>query len=333
MRSVLLVLILAATAACGSAPTSPQPPPTPVGEPAITCPANISVTTALPTAVVTYSAPVTSGGTPPTTSSCTVASGASVPVGTTAVTCTVTDAINRSAVCGFNITVTLKVYLRYTNFQAFGDSVTAGEVTTSSALSFSPRALDPINNYPTVLRGLLSERYASQSFAVSNQGKQGETAADGADRLRSLLIAGPVPEVLLLLEGYNEMTSRNDEIIASIVTTLAVDIEEARSRGVKAVALATFPPVRSGSLGSAILPYLPTVNDQVRTLAAQKAPFVTLVDLNAAMAGQETTLIGIDGLHPTVAGYKKMAETFRDALRTAYETTTPPSGLFSLFRR
>ena len=96
--------------------------------------------------------------------------------------------------------------------------------------------------------------------------------------------------------------------------------------------LATLPPLRDGSLGTGLLYYLPPVNAQIRTLAAQKAPFVTLVDLNVAMAGQEATLIGVDGLHPTVAGYKKMAETFRDVLQAAFELPSPPSGLFSFIR-
>ncbi|MEI6246174.1 MAG: GDSL-type esterase/lipase family protein [Acidobacteriota bacterium] len=330
MRRLFLLLILAGAGACGSTPVSPTPPP--VGDPAITCPANVTVGSAQPTAVVTYSAPTTSGGTQPTTASCSVLSGTTLPLGTTVVTCTARDAIGRTAACSFSITVTLKVYLRYTRFMAFGDSVTRGEVTTPGVAAFSPRAIDPVNNYPNVLLGLLSARYTSQAFAVNNQGVQGETASEGAARLPSVLSEGPVPEVLLLLEGYNDLPSHDGEIIGSIVTSLAADIETARSRGVKSVMLATLPPLRDGSLGTGLLYYLPPVNAQIRTLAAQKAPFVTLVDLNVAMAGQEATLIGVDGLHPTVAGYKKMAETFRDVLQAAFELPSPPSGLFSFIR-
>lgn len=316
--SVLGFMVLGS--GCGGNPNTPEPPP-PVGEPAITCPASFSVNTSTPTTVVTYAAPVASGGTPPTTVSCTVESGGTVPVGTTAVTCTNTDNIGRRATCGFNITVVLRVFVKYTNFWAFGDSITAGEVSTSSL--FSIKAVDPINNYPVVLRGLLNERYAQQTVSVGNHGSPAEPADAGADRLRAELIAGPVPQVLLLLEGTNEMLTRNDELVATIAQTLSVDIDEARVRGVKEVMLATFPPVRSGIRGDMARPYIEPVNNQVRALAAQKG--VILVDLHAAMVGQESTLIGDDGLHPTVAGYRRIAETFATAIKNAFELTSAPT--------
>ena len=193
----------------------------------------------------------------------------------------------------------------------------------SLATFSAQRFLDPTNNYPTVLRGLLSERYTQQAISVGNHGNPGERADDGADRLRAELIAGPVPDVLLLMEGYNEMTSQNDDLVDTIVPTLSVDIDEARRRGVKALALATLPPARSGRLGTLILPYLDSVNAQIRALASSKG--VLLVDLNAAMAGQQATLIGDDGLHPTVAGYRKIAETFASVLKTAWESGTAPT--------
>lgn len=307
-------------AGCGGSPNTPEPPP-PVGEPGIICPASFSVTTSSPTAVVTYAAPVASGGTPPTSVSCSVASGASVPVGINAITCTNTDNLGRRAVCGFNITVVLRVFVKYTNFWAFGDSITAGEVSTSSLSSI--KIVDPVNNYPVVLRGLLNERYAQQTVSVGNHGVPAEIAADGADRLRAELIAGPVPDVLLLLEGTNEMLQRDDALAATIVQTLAVDIDEARVRGVKEIMLATFPPVRAGVRGSLAQPYIDPINTQVRSLATQKG--VILVDLHAAMVGQEQTLIGDDGLHPTVAGYRRIAETFLSAIRNAFELTSAPS--------
>lgn len=322
-------------AACGgSTPTGPTPPPpTPVAEPAITCPANVAATTASTTAVVTFSAPVTTGGTPPATFTCTATSGASFPIGTTNVSCTYTDAIARSAVCSFNVTVVLKVFVKYTKYWAFGDSLTEGEVSTSSAsvFGFGPRAIDKANNYPTVLDGLLKERYTSQVPVVINLGRAGETAANDADRLRETLTIGPVPEVLLLMEGSNEMTSGEDGQIAQIIPSLEADIRVARARGVKEIMLATFPPARSGRLGTYVLRNLTTVNQQIRNLASQQGVF--LVDLYAAMAGQENSLVGDDGLHLTVAGYRKMAETFMTSIRTAFESGTAPSNTFLSQRR
>ena len=102
----------------------------------------------------------------------------------------------------------------------------------------------------------------------------------------------------------------------------------ARARGVKQILLATFPPVRAGIRGSLAAPYITPVNTGVRNLAVEKG--VTLVDLYEAMRGEETTLIGDDGLHPTVAGYRRMAETFLNAIKQQFELASPPSLVFRL---
>ena len=96
----------------------------------------------------------------------------------------------------------------------------------------------------------------------------------------------------------------------------------------KQILLATFPPVRAGIRGSLAAPYITPVNTGVRNLAVEKG--VTLVDLYEAMRGEETTLIGDDGLHPTVAGYRRMAETFLNAIKQQFELASPPSLVFRL---
>jgi lysophospholipase L1-like esterase/predicted small lipoprotein YifL len=323
MRRLPFVLLVTLAACGGKNPNEPPPPP--VGDPSISCPANVTATVSSVPTVVIYTAPTATGGTEPTSVSCDVASGASLPAGTTPVTCTVTDAIGRRAVCGFNITVALKVYTRYTTYWAFGDSLTEGEVSSSS---LAIKAVDTAAAYPTQLRALMAARYAQQTVTVENHGRVGERADDGADRLRAELLAGPVPDVLLLIEGTNEMLQRDDALVDTIVPTLRVDIDEARARGVKQILLATFPPVRAGIRGSLAAPYITPVNTGVRNLAVEKG--VTLVDLYEAMRGEETTLIGDDGLHPTVAGYRRMAETFLNAIKQQFELASPPSLVFRL---
>lgn len=318
----LWIVTLVTLAACGGKNPN-EPPPPPVGDPSISCPADVTTTVSAVPAAVTYTAPTATGGTTPTSVTCDVASGASLPAGTTPVSCTVTDAIGRKAVCGFTITVVLRVYTRYTTYWAFGDSLTEGEVSTSS---LAIKAVDASAAYPTQLRALMAARYTQQTITVENHGRVGERADDGADRLRAELTAGPVPDVLLLLEGTNEMLQRDAALVDTIVPTLRVDIDEARARGVKQILLATFPPVRAGVRGSLAEPYIAPVNTGVRNLAVEKG--VPLVDLYEAMHGQEATLIGDDGLHPTVAGYRRMAETFLTAIRQQFELTSPPSLVF-----
>jgi parallel beta-helix repeat protein len=69
----------------------------------ITCPASPMVTTTGCSAVVSYGAPNVTGGCTP---SCSPTSGSSFPVGTTTVTCSVTDAGGVQQTCNFTVTVT-----------------------------------------------------------------------------------------------------------------------------------------------------------------------------------------------------------------------------------
>jgi lysophospholipase L1-like esterase len=64
-------------------------------------------------------------------------------------------------------------------------------------------------------------------------------------------------------------------------------------------------------------------NDGIRVLAGSQG--VALVDLYAAFVGQESTLIGFDGLHPSEAGYQKIAQTFFDVIRARYEGAPNPT--------
>ena len=59
------------------------------------------------------------------------------------------------------------------------------------------------------------------------------------------------------------------------------------------------------------------LNDRIRTTAAGEG--AVLVDLHAALSADVTRYIGIDGLHPTEAGYLRMAEVFFDAIRATLE--------------
>ena len=75
--------------------------------PTITCPASIIVSNNPNqcAAVVSYPSPQVTDNQPGATSSCTPASGASFPVGVTAVNCTATDAGGNQSTCSFTVTV------------------------------------------------------------------------------------------------------------------------------------------------------------------------------------------------------------------------------------
>src|SRR5689334_16101700 len=116
-----------AMAACSSNPVGPQ-----IGPPSIVC--SELVTAMSPTGApiaVRYDQPLVLGEAP-VTATCTPASNSLFNVGTTTVSCTARDSHDRTASCTFPITVTAPPRLNATKFFAFGDSMTAGELNTTT---------------------------------------------------------------------------------------------------------------------------------------------------------------------------------------------------------
>jgi lysophospholipase L1-like esterase len=162
---------------------------------------------------------------------------------------------------------------------------------------------------------MLNERYTSQTIEVFNAGVAGNRAQEDRGRLIDM-IRETKPEVLLLLEGANDLNGREMEI-NNTIGALEQMIGEGVSRGVR-VFLATLPPQRPGGRNAGAAPFLDTVNALIRRTAPDEG--AALVDV---FAGMDLSMIGQDGLHPTDAGYQRMAEIWMDALKAAYEQ--PPA--------
>ena len=142
---------------------------------------------------------------------------ASFPIGSTEVTCTATDSLSRTGTCSFAVNISKLPTLSRTRFLAFGDSITAGEVTvpvgslTSGAGRITRQIVVPSASYPTVLLNTLRGRYAAQasSIEVFNYGLGGEKVATARNRFFSALSATR-PEVVLLNEGANDIPLGED---------------------------------------------------------------------------------------------------------------------------
>ena len=326
-RSGILLVCLATLvtlSACGKGKTPLQPDPT--DPPTIACDASVSLQVAAAPVTVDYAAPVVTGGAAPLAVSCTAPSGGTFPLGTTDVVCSATDAQQRRAQCVFQITVAIAPRLQGTRFLAFGDSITEGEVSAPATV---PRALETQNSYPTVLQGLLRDRYVGQTneITVFNRGKGGETAGMGEDRLVDEIRALN-PDAVLLLEGANDVTSAMNaaEVIGS---SLRADINRAYRLGVKKVFISTLLPQVVGRQKAGDIDLLDAINVQIHYVAGLEGAIV--VDAFQAFDPQKELLIGIDGLHPTAEGYRRLAELFFDAIRANFEMpedTTAPAGLF-----
>jgi len=318
------------TSACSSStPTQPTPPipPDPLR---LTCPDAVSLPspTALPIAI-RYGTATATGGVPPVRIVCTPSNDSMFPVGATTVTCNATDTRGTTASCTFGVTVTPPPRISLTEFLAFGDSITAGEITVAGE-SIGQHVLQviPSLSYPTDLGQSLAARYSAQPVSVANSGAKGENTFDGLARLPPLLAA---TQALLIVEGANDINNASDAQVLAALNNIRSMVRLAKGRNVK-VYVGSLPPenpftcvtpCRTGGYAQ-----LQNYNNGLRTIAAAES--VPFVDVFAAFHGDTTTLIGPDGLHPTAQGYVVMANAFFDAIKTTLEvpataTQTPLS--------
>jgi lysophospholipase L1-like esterase len=325
-RLASFLVVASLLAACGDdkTPTTPtRPDPIPVA-PSITCPANVSANTTALNAEVTYPAPSVSGGTAPVTATCTPPSGSTFPLGATAVACTATDAASRQATCSFSVIVNRIPTIVRTSFLAFGDSVTAGEITVPTTTALDEQGFPsfklvivPSASYPAQLQTLLRGRYLAQApqIVVVNSGTPGEFAADSIRRF-STVYTQTRPEVVLLLDGYNDLNATGTSAIASASAAVETMARQARFGGSR-VFIANLTPPRAGGRNTIPVATITAYNERMRLIAISEG--ATFVDLYSALLGNVTLYVGVDGLHLTEAGYQRVAETFFNAIQLTLE--------------
>ena len=273
---------------------------------------------------MSYGTPTVAGGSTPFTGpTCTPGSGTGFSVGSTTVTCTVTDFKARASSCTFGVTVLSPPRLSLTRFLAFGDSMTSGEVVSEGRVR--PRIVDPALAWPNDLNRNLAIRYRTQQPFVVDAGISGETTAQGAARIASTIAAGRY-EVLLLMEGANDIVG-GTLAIAAAANNMQSMVRAGKSAGLR-VYLATLPPQNPNACtGSAAFPgcisrnggapFVVPYNNALKVIAAAES--VTVVDVYPAFNGDVTTLIDFDGLHPTGPGYQVIADTFFKSIQQTLE--------------
>ncbi len=330
-RSGLAVIVSATLffSACSKAqtpvaPTPPPPAPPPVANaPTLTCVEGVSRATVNATGMpVSFEAPSVKDGEGSVNVSCTPASGENFPIGSTSVTCTATDSLNRTGTCSFSITVSRIPTIQRVKYLAFGDSTTQGEVSPASGLIsfpavFTKNAVVPSAAWPTVLQQTMRGRYSSQSatIAVSNYGLAGEKAINSRTRFQSALRIDR-PEVVMILHGHNDIPTGEDGAASGAAFEIEQMVVEARQSGAR-VYLGTVLPRRPSGNRAISQIYLDDFNSRMRIVASRQG--VTLVDTYAALNMDVNRYIGVDGLHPTEAGYTKIADTFFQAIQAALE--------------
>jgi lysophospholipase L1-like esterase len=224
--------------------------------------------------------------------------------------------------------------LAATKFVAFGDSITEGFVQRCPgsgepneprplAIGFflaQSRAQPSPTAYPAKLQALLEARYPSQMVTVINEGRSGEDIERGVANLPRVLTAH-MPQVLLLQEGINTLNERRSAGIPLVVDGLRTMIQEARSRSITVFA-GTLLPERPGSCRaydySEGFDDIIEANVQIRRMIGTEG--AVLVDLYEVFNGRTAVLLGEDGLHPSAAGYERIAEAFFAAIKKHLES-------------
>lgn len=323
------VMAIALAGACSKTPTAPTPPPPPppppvANPPTLSCVEGLSRATINAAGLaVSYETPSVTGGQGSVTVSCSPQSGHTFPIGTTEVACTATDSLNRTGTCSFNVSVSKLATLSRTRFLAFGDSITAGEVTfpVGGSLIGSQRITRQVvvqsAAYPTVLHRTLHGRYSAQAdqIQVFNYGLSGEKAINARERFFSALNAVR-PEVVLLMQGYNDIQGGLDGAASGAASEMRIMASEARLRGMR-VFLATLAPPRPGGNRAIGQFFIDDYNNRMRALAASEG--AVLVDIYGGLLPEVTRYIGVDGLHPNEAGYAKIADLFFQAIQNTLE--------------
>jgi lysophospholipase L1-like esterase len=326
--------------ACASS-TSPTPPPT-EGPPKISCPASQTIQLASGnTIAVTFPSPTFVNGKPPVSASCSIQSGVVLGIGTTTVSCTATDVLQRADACAFTITVLAPPTLTATRFVAFGDSITAGEdgvdggpdtsglcqpVVTSSTGIHQRVILPDAQTYPGQLQTKLSARYTTQSPTVLKRGCPGESVTGPKTRPRfDALVSSGLYDVVLIMEGSNDLdnvagadSATQLGAIGSAAAALRLLVDDAKSVGIRPL-LATIPPMSPAGRRGEGAGLVTMLNDRIVQIGG--AENLTIVDVYTAFNGN-LSLLGDDGLHPNESGYGVIADAFFAAIKNAFEAKT-----------
>jgi len=211
--------------------------------------------------------------------------------------------------------------LSRTRFLAFGDSITAGEVVAPVNRLGSPAVaqklqLMPAASYPARLQSMLESRYSAQAASISvvNGGTPGEKIFEGAARLQDLLTMHH-PEVVLLMEGANGIDYIGPDTSTGIMRTM---VQASRSHKA-AVFVGSMIPTVPGRPRSQIPGHLVSYNTTLQLMSQQEG--VVYVDVYNTLLPEAASVIGADGLHPTEAGHKRIADVFFNAIRAHLEVT------------
>ena len=188
---------------------------------------------------------------------------------------------------------------------ALGDSTTAGTPLFKSPIEAPPSG---DGNQESQFAYWLMHRHPG--WTILNRGVNGERTDQIAARFERDVVAAK-PAVVIILAGVNDVYQ--GRTVAYVTGQLRAMYDRAAAAGIPVVAGSIVPYNTASAEQNAAM------RDINKWIAAEadRDPRIEFADTRAAVAapGQPDRLSGSpDGLHPDVAGYRKMAEALEPAI-------------------
>ena len=214
-----------------------------------------------------------------------------------------------AAVAGFGTSVTLAAgeTMQKTTIVAMGDSTTAGTPGWKSRVEAPPAgAGDETSQYAHWLM------QAEPSWDVINQGVNGERSDQILARFDRDVVAQK-PAAVVIIAGVNDVYQGRP--VPHVVEQLRTMYDRAKRAGIPVVAGTIIPYNTATAEQNA---RMHEINAWIRT-TADADPVVAFVDTRAAAAAPgniDRLFESPDELHPSVAGYRRMADAILPVLRS-----------------
>jgi len=164
-----------------------------------------------------------------------------------------------------------------------------------------------MEGYVPKLGRLLSGKHGA-GIELINSGISGETTTEGLERL-SWEVRLYQPELVLLLEGVVDVNS--DEPTFAKARNNLSEMLKVALRHDSAVIVGTTPPLNPEGFRIWGIGNVPRLNNIIRQEARRLG--VPVADHEQAF-GNDMSLQGPDGLHPNDNGYRRMADTWFQAV-------------------
>ena len=187
----------------------------------------------------------------------------------------------------------------------FGDSITDGRGTTTNAQ----------NRWTDGLATKLQQNEATKNIGVLNQGIGGTlVSGSGVQRFQRDVLSQCGVKYMIMLYGINDIIYANASSSA-IINVYKNLIAQAHKAGIVAYGCTILPFGKCGDYSEKREAVRTEVNAWIRSTSSTDGGFDSYIDFDAVMkdpAAEKNTLAAYncgDGLHPSPAGYQKMADT------------------------